>query len=288
MKSAINFAAQLIETKISNLETVAILFLALMGNNLELKDFLEQGPKWYLPNVSVDCIIFGFHKNQLKILLNKWKKAEDWCLPGGHVLRNESIDDSAKRILKERTGLSKIYLQQFYTFGSPDRTKNRIFEKEQLSETFGIKLEDDNWMFDRMISVGYFALVEYSKVKPKPDELSEICEWCDITAVPHLFFDHNQIIEQALKQLRLETFQHPIGFNLLPEKFTLPELLGLYETILGRKLDRRNFQKKILSFNILKKLDERRNIGPHRAPTLYSFDKQKYSEALKEGLNFMF
>jgi hypothetical protein len=89
-------------------------------------------------------------------------------------------------------------------------------------------------------------------------------------------------------ETELETNQHPIGFNLLPEKFTLPELLGLYETILNRKLDRRNFQKKILSFHILKKLDERRNIGPHRAPTLYSFDKQRYTEALKEGLSFIF
>jgi len=259
-----------------------------MSNKLELKDFIENGTKWFLPNLSVDCAIFGFHKNQLKVLLNKWKKSEGWCLPGGYVLRDESVDNSAKRILKERTGLSKIFLKQFYTFGDPARAKNPGMEIEQLSETFNINIGDDNWMFDRMVSVGYFALVEYSKVKPKPDELSEKCEWFDITDIPHLFFDHNQIVDHALKELRLQTFHHPIGFNLLAEKFTLPELLGLYETILGRKLDRRNFQKKILSFNILKKLDERRNIGPHRAPTLYSFDKQKYNEALKEGLSIIF
>ena len=259
-----------------------------MSDNLELKDFIEQGTKWYLPNLSVDCVIFGFHQNQLKILLNKWKKVEGWCLPGGYVLRNESVDASAKRTLKERTGLSRIYLKQFYTFGDPERAKNPGMEKEKLSETFGIKINDDNWMFDRMVSIGYFALVEYSKVKPKPDALSEKCEWCDISKVPHLFFDHNHILDHALKVLKLETLQHPVGFNLLPDKFTLPELLGLYETILNRKLDRRNFQKKILSFNILIKLEERRHIGPHRAPTLYSFDKLKYNEALKEGLSFMF
>ena len=259
-----------------------------MDNKLEMIDFIEEGPKWFLPNLSVDCVIFGFHKNQLKVLLNRWKKVEGWCLPGGYVMRDESVDESAKRILKERTGLSKIYLQQFYTFGEPDRVKSLAMERDQFSQIFEKVIKPDNWMFDRMVSVGYFALVEYSKVKPKPDTLSDKCEWCDITAVPQLFFDHNQILQRALKELRFQTFHHPIGFNLLPEKFTLPELLGLYETILGRKLDRRNFQKKILSFNILKKLDERRNIGPHRAPTLYSFDKQQYSKAMKEGLSFMF
>lgn len=256
--------------------------------SLEFTHFLNEGPKWFLPNISVDIVIFGFHNNQLKILLNKWRKNESWCLPGGYVIREESIDDSAKRVLKERTGLSKIFLQQFYTFGSPDRVKNKGIEISKLSETFEVEINEDNWLFDRMISVGHFALVEYSKVKPKPDPLSEKCEWWDIDNIPQLFFDHNAIIEHALRQLRLETFHHPVGFNLLPEKFTLPELLGLYETILGRKLDRRNFQKKILSFNILKKLDERRNIGPHRAPTLYSFDKKRYNDALKEGLNFGF
>lgn len=254
----------------------------------EFTDFLNDGPKWFLPNISVDIAIFGFHNNQLKILLNKWKKTDSWCLPGGYVMKEDSIDDSAKRILKERTGLSRIFLQQFYTFGSPDRVKNKGIEISRLSETFGVEIKPDNWLFARMISVGYFALVEYSKVKPKPDALSEKCEWYDIDKIPPLFFDHNEIIKKALVQLRMETFQHPVGFNLLPEKFTLPELLGLYETILGRKLDRRNFQKKILSFDILKKLDERRNIGPHRAPTLYSFDKKRYNEALNEGLNFGF
>lgn len=259
-----------------------------MINNLELKDFLENGVKWFLPNLSVDCVIFGYHNNQLKILLNKWMKVDGWCLPGGHILREESVDDSAKRILKERTGLSRIFLKQFHTFGEPERVKSPGSEKNKLSQTFGIDISDNNWLFDRMVSVGYFALVEYSKVKLKPDVFSEKCEWFDIYSVPPLFFDHNLIVEKALKALKSETYQYPIGVNLLPEKFTLPELLGLYETILGRKLDRRNFQKKILSFNILKKLDERRNIGPHRAPTLYAFDKQKYNGALKEGLSFMF
>lgn len=259
-----------------------------MDNKLELKDFIGEGTKWFLPNLSVDCVIFGFHKNQLKVLLNRWKKVEGWCLPGGHVLREESVDDSAKRILKERTGLSKIFLRQFYTFGEPGRVKSPAIEREQFSQIFETEIPEDNWMFDRMVSVGYFALVEYSKVKPKPDNFSDKCEWFDIPSVPKLFFDHNLILEQALKELRFQTYHHPVGFNLLPEKFTLPELLGLYETILGRKLDRRNFQKKILSFDIIQKLDERRNIGPHRAPTLYSFDKKKYQEALKEGFSFMF
>lgn len=259
-----------------------------MASHIDFNELMNNGTNYYLPNMSVDCVIFGFHENQLKVLLNLWKNAQRWCLPGGYILRKESVDESAKRILKERTGLSKIYLQQFYTFGSPNRVKSKGIEKESLSKAFETKIEDNNWLFDRFVSVGYFALVEYSKVKPKPDVMHETCEWFDLQAIPKLMFDHNEVVESALKALRLQLFHQPVGFNLLPEKFTLPELLGVYETILDKKLDRRNFQKKILSFNFLIKLDERRNIGPHRAPTLYCFDKQKYTEASLEGLNFIF
>lgn len=255
---------------------------------MEFKELMGDGAEHYLPNISVDCVIFGFHENQLKVLLNLWRNAKRWCLPGGYILRQEAVDDSAKRILKERTGLSKIYLQQFNTFGSPNRVKRSGIERDSLSSAFNVQIDENNWLFDRFVSVGYYALVEYSKAKPKPDTIFETCEWFDIHSIPKMLFDHNEIFSSALKALRLQLFHQPVGFNLLPEKFTLPELLGVYETILDKKLDRRNFQKKILSFNFLIKLDERRNIGPHRAPTLYSFDKQKYNEAAKQGLNFIF
>jgi 8-oxo-dGTP diphosphatase len=137
---------------------------------------------------------------------------------------------------------------------------------------------------DRFVTVGYYALVEYSKVKPKPDWLSDECTWWDIHSIPSLVYDHNEILEKALEVLQLSLNDHPIGYNLLPEKFTMPELQRLYETILDKAIDRRNFQKKLLSLDILVRLEERKTGGAHKAPYLYRFDKRKYDRALKEGL----
>lgn len=253
----------------------------------DLYKFVNEGYNIFLRNISIDCVIFGYHENQLKVLLNRYKKINYCCLPGGHVKQDESTDDAAKRILNDRTGLKKIYLQQFQTFGDPNRLKNSI-SPEEFSKVFEIEPEVLKWLFDRMISLGYYALVEYSKVKPKPDVFAEECFWCDIHQVPALIFDHNKIIEVALKTLKMQLSHQPIGLNLLPEKFTMPELMRLYETILESNIDRRNFQKKMLSLDILIKHDERRNIGPHRAPSLYSFNKQKYYEALQKGISLAF
>jgi hypothetical protein len=237
----------------------------------DLKDFYRYGEKVFLPHLSVDCVIFGFHENQLKVLLLKWKDGP-WCLPGGFVMYEESLDDSAHRILKERTGLESIYLQQFYAFGDPIREK-------------GKKVPDSkSWMNKRFISIGYYALVEFSKVNPKPDFLSMDCRWWDINSVPALLYDHRQIIEKALQSLRLDLNDHPVGYNLLPEKFTMPELQRLYETILDESLDRRNFQKRMLSLDILERLKERKTGGAHKAPYLYRFDMKKYKKALRQGL----
>lgn len=236
-----------------------------------LKDFHRYGEKVFLPHLSVDCVIFGFHDNQLKVLLLKWKDGP-WCLPGGFVMYTESLDDSAQRILAERTGLDRIYLQQFYVFGDPIREK-------------GKKVPDSkSWMNKRFISIGYYALVEFSKVNPKPDFLSVDCRWWDIKSVPALIYDHRQIIEKALQSLRFDLNDHPVGYNLLPEKFTMPELQRLYETILDESLDRRNFQKRMLSLNILERLKERKTGGAHKAPYLYRFDRKKYEKAVKQGL----
>lgn len=237
----------------------------------ELKDFIFQGDKVFLPHISVDCVIFGFHDNQLKVLLLKWKEGP-WCLPGGFVKHDESVDDSAIRVLYERTGLKNIFLQQFHTFGHPMREK-------------GKKTSDPkSWISKRFISVGYYALVEFSKVNPRPDILSTDCKWWDVHKVPSLIYDHKQIMNKALEAIRFDLNDHPVGYNLLPGKFTMPELQRLYETILDEKLDRRNFQKKILVLDFLVKLKERKIGGAHKAPFLYTFDKKKYAQALKQGL----
>ncbi len=238
------------------------------------RDFLENGQNIYLRHLSVDSVIFGFHENELKVLLIRWKDGP-WCLPGGFVKKEESLNTSASRILEERTGLNDIFLQQFHVFGDANREKNK--------KDFNSKLKD-SWIMDRFVTVGYYALVEYSKVKPKPDWLSDECRWWDIHSIPSLVYDHNEILEKALEILRLSLNDHPIGYNLLPEKFTMPELQRLYETILDKEIDRRNFQKKLLSLDILVRLEERKTGGAHKAPYLYRFDKRKYDRALKEGL----
>jgi ADP-ribose pyrophosphatase YjhB (NUDIX family) len=196
----------------------------------ETRELILNGYKYYLPHLSIDCVIFGYHDNQLKILLIKLKNLNDKCLPGGYIKHSEILQQAANRILKERTGLEKIFLQQFETFGDPERTK--MFDQKKISAISGIKLSKDNWMMGRFVSIGYYAIVEYSKVSPTSDAFSEECMWCDIHEVPRLLFDHNEMIVAALKTLRLHLYHQPIGYNLLPEKFTLPEIHTLYETIL--------------------------------------------------------
>jgi ADP-ribose pyrophosphatase YjhB (NUDIX family) len=247
---------------------------------LSLAEFFEKGDQYFLPHLSIDCVIFGFHDNDLKILLLQWKDTKRWCLPGGFIAKGEHIDEAAVRILKDRTGLDNIYLQQFHTFGDPARIRGKHAIKKPLNG------KKKSWIMERFVTVGYWALVEFSQVVPTPDEFSMDCKWWDINKMPELILDHNQIAEKALNSLRLNLNEYPVGRDLLPQKFTMPELQRLYETIFNKKLDRRNFQKKILSFGILERLKEQKKGGAHKAPFLYRFDLKKYQLALKQGLKF--
>jgi 8-oxo-dGTP diphosphatase len=257
--------------------------LLLMGLKEDIKEHFLNGHQKYLRSISVDCIIFGFHENELKVLLLNAKYAGQWALPGGFVLKDEHMDEAAKRILKQRTGLDDIFLQQFHVFSAPDRSTKKINNK--FLKNSGITIED-SWMFERFISVGYWALVDFTKVKPVADAFSAGCEWFNIHAVPELILDHNDILQKALENLRAQLNYHPIGYNLLPKKFTMPELQKLYETILDRTLDRRNFQRKIFSTGILKKLEETKKGVAHKAPHYHKFDLRKYQKALKGGMGF--
>lgn len=248
----------------------------------DIKHFILEGTEAYLPSLSLDCVIFGFHDNQLKVLLLKMKNASQWSLPGGFIFKSEDVDEAAKRVLKERTGLSEIFLHQFNVFGRPKRSDSN-FHRQVLRKE-GIELKDDHWLLRRFVTIGYYALVEYSVVNPKPDNFSEICTWREVDDLPELMMDHRNIVEKALQTVRQNLNSHPIGYNLLPAKFTMPQLQKLYETILGKKLDRRNFQRKILSYGILKRLKEVKKGGAHKAPYLYNFDLRKYEKALNEGL----
>jgi len=236
------------------------------------QDFLQKGGEIYLRHLSVDCVIFGFHENQLKVLLLKWRNGP-WCLPGGFVKKNESLQESATRTLRERTDLKDIFLQQFYAFGHPSREKGKSKNREL----------EKSWLADRFVTIGYYALVEHSKVKPKPDELSDECVWWDIDSVPQLVYDHKEILKKANEALRIDLYSHPLGYNLLTKKFTMPELQRLYETILGKAIDRRNFQKKMLSLKILDRLKERKMGGAHKAPYFYKFNLPQYKRALAVG-----
>lgn len=234
----------------------------------------------YLPHISLDCVIFGFHENQLKVLLLRMKFTKEWALPGGFVKKDESMEVAANRVLKERTRLDNIFLKQFYVFSDPKRSESNpaVQDLKELGSGKGL-----DWFKQRFISVGFYALVDFEKVEPMPDFFSDECEWQPLDGIDHLMMDHNKILKKALETLRLHLSYQPIGYNLLPEKFTMPELQKLYETILGRKLDRRNFQRKILSYKILNKLEERKTGGAYKAPFLYEFNVEKYKKALKEG-----
>jgi ADP-ribose pyrophosphatase YjhB (NUDIX family) len=221
-----------------------------------------------LPHVSVDPAVFGFDAGGLKILLLRWKYLDGWSLPGGHVRRDESIDRAAERVLRERTGLERIFLRQFHTFGGTSRGERVLRE---LAEAMGERMPPDHWMAERVVSIGYLALVNFADVTPAPDAISDECRWWDVRHLPALRFDHGAIVSSALEALRGQARYLPLGRNLLPEKFTMPELQRLHEAVLGVALDRRNFQKRILDLGFVERLPERKTGGAHRAPFLSRF-----------------
>ncbi|PTN07464.1 NrtR DNA-binding winged helix domain-containing protein [Mangrovibacterium marinum] len=250
---------------------------------IEIKDLIQDGPKYVLPNISVDSVIFGYHEKELKVLLQRPQGISKWMLPGGYVHRDETIKQAAERVVKNRTGLDRLFLNQFQSFGTPTRTKDSELTPALFAEINQMELDENHWMFDYFVSIGFYSLTEFSKVVPSGEFYLEECTWWNIGDLPSLLYDHQEIIEAALKALRLHIYHYPIGYELLPEKFTLPEIHSLYETILDKTFDSRNFGKKLIATGIIKKLDERRNIGAHRAPFLYVFDMENYNQALENG-----
>lgn len=227
----------------------------------------------YLPHISIDSVVFGFHDGDIKVLLTKLKDTEKWLLPGGYLLKDEGLDEAAYRILKERSGAEKIFLHQFGVMGSPQR-----------SQEFFKDMDDDLWHKQRFITIGYYALVDNTEIKVLVDKLSDLCEWKPLKELPDLAMDHHDIIMRGIEALRIDLNHKPIGYNLLPPEFTMPELQRLYETILNKSLNRGNFYRKMLSFNILEKLDEPRKGAAHKSPNLYRFNLEKYETALQAGL----
>jgi 8-oxo-dGTP diphosphatase len=252
-----------------------------MERKEDWKDIISNGEKKYIPHLSVDCVLFGFHDNQLKVLLLKPKQRQQWALPGGFVLRGEAIENAANRVLLERTGIADIFLKQFHVFSDPKRIDTSFTLRE--FDDLGLKVEAGNWLAQRFITIGFYALI--TTVDPSVDVLSDDEQWWDIKDVGDLILDHNQILDTALTSLRAQLNFQPIGYKLLPEKFTFPELVKLYETILNKKLDSRNFRRKLDTFDILIQHEEKKAGVRHRAPYYYSFDQEKYQLALLNGMN---
>lgn len=226
------------------------------------KDLYQVKEKMY---VATDCIIFGFHEGKLKLLVFK-RRVEplkgEWSLIGSFVRLEEDLDYAGQRVLKETTGLENVFMQQLKSYGKKDR--------------------DPGY---RCISIAQYALI---RINDYDEELVEEhgAHWYEIEHLPLLILDHNEMVHDALLQLKQNARYKPIGFELLPEKFTIPQLQSLYEAIYQRELDARNFRKKVLSLNVLEKLEEKDKSTSKRGAFLYKFNYENYQKLLKSGYNF--
>src|SRR2546426_9387906 len=225
--------------------------------------FTYQYPRAAL---TVDCVVFGFDEGELKVLLIE-RALEPfkgkWALPGGFVRVDETLDEAARRELQEEAGLRNVFLEQLYTFGAVDRDPR-----------------------ERVVSVAYYALVKLADFSTKAATDAADARWFPISKVPRLAFDHANILATALTRLKGKVRYQPIGFELLPPKFTLSQLQHLYEAVLAAKLDKRNFRKKVLGLGLLVPLRGTLQAGRHRPAQLFSFDTQRYENLNRKGFNF--
>ena len=239
-----------------------------MKKELVYRETLHPGTKEVMKSVTIDCTIFGFENGHLEVLLVKHAQgisAGKWGLPGGWILKKEDIDTAAQRLLRELTGLNQIFLEQLKAFGDPAR-----------------------FPLGRVITIGYYALIKKEDYNIKAGYTASEVKWHQIKNIPELIYDHSYILEYSLEQLRKKLKQAPIGFNLLPEKFTLLQLMQLYEEILNIEMDKPNFRRKILKMKLLKDLGEKQKDVSHRAAKLYKFDHDIYKKLSEKGFNFEF
>jgi len=216
--------------------------------------------------LTVDCVVFGFDEGELKVLLIERALQPfkgRWALPGGFVRLDEPLDEAARRELEEEAGLEGVFLEQLYTFGTVERDPR-----------------------ERVVSVAYYALVKLAAHDTKAATDAADAQWFPVSKVPKLAFDHADILATALARLKGKVRYQPIGFELLPPKFTLSELQHLYEAVLETELDKRNFRKKVLGFGLLLPLKETQMAGRHRPAQLFRFDADKYAKLKKRGINF--
>jgi 8-oxo-dGTP diphosphatase len=218
------------------------------------------------PALTVDCVIFGLDEDDLKVMLIQRDLDPfpgRWALPGGFVHVDETLEEGARRELREETGIEKVFLEQLYTFGEVERDPR-----------------------ERVVSVAYFALANLEGHDIHAETDARNAAWFPVAEIPSLAFDHEEILNTALQRLRGKVRYQPIGFELLPRKFTLHQIQRMYEIILEKNLDKRNFRKKIQGMDLLIELDEIQKDVAHRAARLYRFDERKYRKLAKKGFNF--
>lgn len=283
-------------------ENIVFLFSIKAANCLKKRKYFDEigcvllhlrtnGKAMILNSVSVDCVIFGFDDSGLKVLLTQidrdalrkvlpdqvtveqirqiydkhpiFNEDNYWSLFGEHVPEDKDLDEFAKELLFKATGLEDIYLKQISAFGNVERVP-----------------------YTRVITIGYYALINPEYYNLKRSNLSKYLQWFSLNDLPVLCFDHAEIIQKALENLRHEVMYHPVGFHLLPEKFTLSEIQSLYEVVLNKKMDTRNFRKKLAKMELLIDTGEKQQNVSHRAARMYRFDIQVYERLKKEGLNF--
>ncbi|MEH6770582.1 NUDIX hydrolase [Maribacter arcticus] len=225
--------------------------------------------KNFIPNLSFDCVIFGFNGKLLKILILEYQNTGLYALPGGFVETNQSLDDAVKQGVKDRTGLDNVFLDQFYIFGEVDRADPTHMKRLLVANNDDT--EENSWMLERFLTVGYYALINYEEVTPEPDHYSDSIGWYSVDELPQLMMDHNKIVEKALQVLRNNLSEKLIGMNLLPQKFTMKQLQMVFEAVLDQKLRRTTFQRKMLSLDILERHEKLFQGKAHKAPYLYSF-----------------
>jgi len=237
-----------------------------MGEKIIDSSLNKAAIKPAMNTITIDCVVFGFDKGILEILLVQHAEGISkgkWGLPGGWIKKKESIDDAAHRLLAELTGMDNIYLEQMKAFGAPDRFPLR-----------------------RVITIGYYALVKREDYNIKAGFTASDAKWYRINEIPDLIYDHNEILDYSIKTLRNRVRHAPLGFNLLPEKFTLLQLMHLYEEILGVEMDKSNFRRKILHMKLLVPLNEKQQDVSHRAAQLYKFDPEIYEKLTQKDFNF--
>lgn len=235
----------------------------------------------YLPQLSIDCVIFGYRDARLQVLIPKLAFHGDFrALPSGFVYQEESVDEAARRILLDRTGIRDVYLEQFRVFGDASRNSRDFLDRMIALNEENLGLQRFNrreieWFTRRFVSIGYYALVDMNRVIPQKSDLDESVDWYTLQDLPALIMDHNDIVAHALEALRLFLDRKRIAYHLLPETFTMKEVQQLYEAVYDRPFPANNFPRKILEQNVLERLEKKFTGAANKAPYLYRLRKQQ-------------